>query len=73
MPTAEFYPGANDSEAFSAIGVKAAAICGVAFTPQDYYHTVRDTYTNLNPECIRLVRNILTDAIAIFTKAGKSF
>ncbi|MBP5280762.1 MAG: M28 family peptidase, partial [Erysipelotrichaceae bacterium] len=52
IPTAEFYPGANDSEAFSAIGVKAAAICGVAFTPQDYYHTVRDTYTNLNPECI---------------------
>ncbi|MBQ3295758.1 MAG: M28 family peptidase [Erysipelotrichaceae bacterium] len=73
IPTAEFYPGANDSEAFSAIGVKAAAICGVAFTPQDYYHTVRDTYTNLNPECIRLVRNILKEAIHMFTKAGKAF
>ena len=73
LPTAEFYPGANDSEAFSAIGVKAAAICGVAFTPKDYYHTVRDTYTNLNPECIRLVRNILKDAIDMFTKVGKSF
>lgn len=73
MPTAEFYPGANDSEAFSAIGVKSAAICGVAFTPQDYYHTVNDTYTNLNPECIRLVRNILKDAIEIFTKVGKAF
>ena len=73
LPTAEFYPGANDSEAFSAIGVKAAAICGVAFTPQDYYHTVRDTYTNLNPECIRLVRNILKDAIKMFTKVGKVF
>ena len=70
---AEFYPGANDSEAFSAIGVKAAAICGVAFTPQDYYHTVRDTYTNLNPECIKLVRDILKQAIDMFTKAGKSF
>ena len=73
IPTAEFYPGANDSEAFSAIGVKAAAICGVAFTPQDYYHTVRDTYTNLNPECIKLVRNILKDAIKMFTKVGKAF
>jgi hypothetical protein len=73
IPTAEFYPGANDSEAFSAIGVKAAAICGVAFTPQDYYHTVKDTYTNLNPECIKLVRNILKDAIDMFTKAGKAF
>ena len=73
MPTAEFYPGANDSEAFSSIGVKAAAICGVAFTPQDYYHTVRDTYTNLNPECIKLVRSILKDALEMFTKAGKVF
>lgn len=73
IPTAEFYPGANDSEAFSAIGVKAAAICGVAFTPQDYYHTVRDTYTNLNPECIRLVRDILKDAVDMFAKAGKAF
>lgn len=73
MPVAEFYPGANDSEAFSAVGIKAAAICGVAFTPQDYYHTVRDTYTNLNPECIELIRNILKDSIDMFTKAGSAF
>lgn len=73
MPTAEFYPGANDSEAFSSIGVKAAAICGVAFTPQDYYHTVKDTYTNLNPECIKLVRNILKAALEMFVKVGKAF
>ena len=73
LPEAEFYPGANDSEAFSSVGIKAAAICGVAFTPQDYYHTVKDTYTNLNPECIRIIRNVLKDAIDIFTKAGKAF
>lgn len=73
IPTAEFYPGANDSEAFSAIGVKAAAICGVAFIPKDYYHNVNDTYTNLNPECIKLVRKILKDAIKMFTKVGNAF
>ena len=73
MSVVELYPGANDSEGFSAVGVKAAAICGVAFTPQEYYHTVRDTYTNLNPEYIRLVRNILKDAIKMFTKAGNVF
>ena len=73
LPTAEFYPGACDSEAFSVIGVKAAAICGVAFTPQDYYHNVRDTYTNLNPECIRIVRNILRDAVHMFANAGRIF
>ena len=73
LPSAEFYPGANDSEAFSAIGVKSAAICGVAFTPQDYYHTVKDTYTNLNPECIELIRNVLKDAIDMFARAGRAF
>lgn len=73
LPTAEFYPGACDSEAFSVIGVKAAAICGVAFTPQDYYHNVKDTYTNLNPECIRIVRSILKDAVNMFANAGRIF
>ena len=73
LPTAEFYPGACDSEAFSVVGVKAAAICGVAFTPQDYYHNVKDTYTNLNPECIGIVRNILWDAVNMFAKVGNIF
>ncbi len=73
LPTAEFYPGACDSEAFSVVGVKAAAICGVAFTPQDYYHNVKDTYTNLNPECISIVRKILKDAVQMFASAGKIF
>ncbi len=73
LPTAEFYPGACDSEAFSVIGVKAAAICGVAFTPQDYYHNVKDTYTNLNPECIAIVRKILKDAVDMFARAGSIF
>ena len=73
LPTAEFYPGACDSEAFSVIGVKAAAICGVAFTPQDYYHNVKDTYTNLNPECIGVVRKILKDAVYMFANAGNIF
>ena len=73
LPTAEFYPGACDSEAFSVVGIKAAAICGVAFTPQDYYHNVKDTYTNLNPECIRVVREILKDAVYMFATVGNIF
>ena len=73
LPTAEFYPGACDSEAFSVVGIKAAAICGVAFTPQDYYHNVKDTYTNLNPECISLVRGLLKDAVSMFANVGNIF
>ena len=53
--------------------IKAAAICGVAFTPRDYYHNVKDTYTNLNPECIRIVRDILKDSVSMFSKVGKIF
>ena len=73
LRTAEFYPGACDSDAFSRVGIKAAAICGVAFTPQDYYHNVKDTYTNMNPECIRIVRDILKDSVSMFSKVGKIF
>ena len=73
LPTAEFYPGACDSDAFSRVGIKAAAICGVAFTPKDYYHNVKDTYTNLNPECIRIVRDILKESVSMFSKVGKIF
>lgn len=73
LPYAEFYPGANDSEAFSREGVKSAAICGVRHVPAPYYHTRQDTYTNLNPECIELVRDILRSAVFMFDKAGKIF
>ena len=73
LPYAEFYPGANDSEAFSREGVKSAAICGVRHVPAPYYHTRQDTYTNLNPECIELVRDIVRSAVFMFDKAGKIF
>ena len=73
LPYAEFYPGANDSEAFSREGVKSAAICGVRHVPAPYYHTRQDTYTNLDSECIELVRDIIKDAVFMFDKAGKAF
>lgn len=73
LPYSEFYPGAVDAEAFSREGVKAAGLCGVRHTPAPYYHTRQDTYTNLNPECIELVRDIVKTAIQIFDGAGKAF
>lgn len=73
LPYAEFYPGAVDAEAFSREGVKAAGICGVRHTPAPYYHTRQDTYTNLNPECIELVRDIVKTSIEMFDGAGKVF
>ena len=45
----------------------------VVTAAQDYYHNVRDTYTNLNPECIGIVRKILQDAVNMFANAGQIF
>ena len=38
-----------------------------------YFQIAVDTYTNLNPECISTVRNILRDAVNMFANAGNIF
>ena len=68
IPYTDFYPGANDSEAFSRNGIKAAAICAVQHTPSTYYHTRYDSWDNLRPDCIELVRNIARHALRIADK-----
>lgn len=73
MPYAEFYPGAVDSEAFSRLGVKAAGLCAVRHEPAPYYHTVQDSYDNLNPACIALTRKIVKTAVDMFDAAGQIF
>ena len=73
LPYAEFYPGAVDSEAFSRLGVKAAGLCAVRHEPAPYYHTVQDSYDNLNPECIELTRKIIKTAVDMFDDVGHIF
>ena len=68
IPYTDFYPGANDSEAFSRNGVKAAVICAVQHTPSTYFHTQYDSWDNLRPDCIELVRNIACRALRIADK-----
>ena len=65
IPYTDFYPGANDSEAFSRNWIKAAAICAVQHTPSTYYHTRYDSWANLNPEGIEVVRRIVRQTIVI--------
>ena len=68
IPYTDFYPGANDSEAFSRNGIKAAAICAVQHTPSTYYHTRCDTADNLNPDGIEFVRSVVRRALQITDK-----
>lgn len=68
LADAGFFPGANDSEAFSRNGIEAAALCAVRHTPTDYYHIRTDTWDNLDKEGIALTRSVLQRAITIYEK-----
>ncbi len=70
LPYTDFYPGANDSEAFSRYGIKAAAICAVSHQPSDYYHTRYDSWDNLDESCIDLTREILKQAVILYDQGG---
>ena len=69
---AGFYPGANDSEAFSRNGIEAAALCAVRHAPASYYHTVTDTWDNLDKDCLALTREILTASARRFDQRDHS-
>lgn len=44
--------GATDAAAFTQGGFKATGITALNHVLEDYYHTRKDTYTNLNEECL---------------------
>ena len=46
------FGGATDSAAFAQGGYKVAGITALNHVLEDYYHTIHDTYTNLNPKCL---------------------
>lgn len=46
------FGGATDSAAFAQAGYKVAGITALNHVLEDYYHTVHDTYTNLNARCL---------------------
>ncbi len=73
LPDAGFYPGANDSEAFSRYGIKAAAICGVRHTPAPYYHTRFDSWDNINPDCISLVIDVCKKVAELFAEQSATY
>lgn len=68
IPNTDFYPGATDAEAFSRYGIKAAALCAVQHSPTTYYHTRRDSWDNINPECIDMTQKLAKSAIHLYDK-----
>ena len=68
LPDAGFYFGATDAEAFSRNKIKAAALCAVRHKPTSYYHTVTDTWDNLDKDCLTITRDILKTSVELFDK-----
>lgn len=60
------FGGATDNAAFNKAGFKCTGITALNHELQDYYHTMRDTADNLNPEC-------LADCYAISVKCLENF
>ena len=58
--------GATDSAAFAKAGFRAAGITGLNHALEDYYHTRRDTYDNMNEEG-------LADCYAVSVKVLEKF
>ena len=60
------FGGATDNAAFNKAGFRSTGITALDHNLQDYYHTMRDTADNLNPEC-------LADCYAISVKCLENF
>ena len=60
------FGGATDSAAFAQAGFRATGITALNHVLEDYYHTLKDSYDNLNKDC-------LADCYAISVRALENF
>lgn len=66
---AKFYNvtvGATDAAAFTQAGFKSACVTALDHSLKPYYHTRKDTYDLLNPECLGTVYDMTCEALRIF-------
>ena len=70
LTQAKLYPGATDAESFSRYGHLACGLCGVDHNPQFYYHTRKDTWDNVDADCLRNSLKICMEAVYLFDKNG---
>lgn len=62
--------GSTDAAALTQGGFKACCLAALDHKLRDYYHTRRDTYDNLNPECLGVVYDIVMETLKIYDKEG---
>lgn len=62
--------GSTDAAAFAQAGMKACCLAALDHNLKDYYHTRRDTYDNLDKECLGAIYDITMATLEIYDKEG---
>lgn len=70
IPNASVWLGASDAAAFVQAGLDSAAIVAMDPRPAAYYHTRKDTYTNLEPKTINAAIDVMIQTIEEFDQNG---
>lgn len=70
LPSASVWLGASDAAAFVQGGLDSAAIVAMDPAPAAYYHTRKDTYTNLQPDTIKAGIDVMIQTIEEFDQNG---
>ncbi|MBI2423201.1 MAG: M20/M25/M40 family metallo-hydrolase [Candidatus Hydrogenedentes bacterium] len=73
LPLGKIPLGASDAAAFTQGGYRAAALAAMDPAPADFYHTRRDNWDNMNPECIRACVEVVVEAIRQYDEKGLPF
>lgn len=63
--------GATDSAAFAQAGLRATGVTGLNHNLEDYYHTRRDTYDNMNEEGLAGCFAVSVKALEMFDNGAK--
>ena len=63
--------GATDSAAFAQAGMRATGITGLNHALEDYYHTRRDTYDNMNAEGLAGCYAVTVKVLEMFDNGAK--
>ena len=63
--------GATDSAAFAQAGMRSTGITGLNHKLESYYHTRKDTYTNMNPGGLADCWAVSVKALDMFDKGAK--
>lgn len=70
LPFGSIYLGASDGAAFTQAGWRCAALGGMDPHPAHYYHNRRDTWEDMDEECIRVTVEVLLAAIRRYDREG---